>query len=505
MSFLRAASSSAGKRASTSATAITPSLLYSTSKALFPHIINNSSTLTGKRTYADKKTGQPQSSILNDDLLAKAGFDADQIDENVKAAKSNGEPSSSSSPSPEDGSEKTNNTTEQASQQKRRKRSKKTSGDLKRERWANIFYVVLFGFSAAGAAYMVRPWDEGENQYLEPGEEPIGDGYSPQLMYQRFNKRWKSLFTVFSEPGTEKLLPDSPPEPYKRPLTLVISLEDLLTHSEWTPQHGWRTAKRPGLDYFLLYLSGYYEIVLFASNYLIYVEKTIQKLDPHNAYFAYVLCKEAAKYKNKKVIKDLSLLNRDLGKVIIMDTNPDHYSLQPENALPLDPWDGKPDDTLIQYIPFLEWLAFQPNLKDVRPVLDTYKDRKKIPEEFAAREAKLKEQLLKDYEEQNKSLNANNWAAKLLGLPVQRQEPKLPNDLYREQGQMQYQKIKEYIEQHVAAEEAKNKELLANQKLTLNSLIKDGVNPQELIMQQQAQQAEAEANGAAAAASAAQK
>lgn len=29
--------------------------------------------------------------------------------------------------------------------------------------------------------------------------------------------------------------------------------------------HGWRTAKRPGVDYFLAYLSQFYEIVLFTS------------------------------------------------------------------------------------------------------------------------------------------------------------------------------------------------------------------------------------------------
>lgn len=30
-------------------------------------------------------------------------------------------------------------------------------------------------------------------------------------------------------------------------------------------EHGWRTAKRPGADYFLAYLSQFYEIVLFTT------------------------------------------------------------------------------------------------------------------------------------------------------------------------------------------------------------------------------------------------
>lgn len=32
-------------------------------------------------------------------------------------------------------------------------------------------------------------------------------------------------------------------------------------------QHGWRVAKRPGVDYFLAYLSQFYEIVIFTSQY----------------------------------------------------------------------------------------------------------------------------------------------------------------------------------------------------------------------------------------------
>ena len=32
-------------------------------------------------------------------------------------------------------------------------------------------------------------------------------------------------------------------------------------------QHGWRTAKRPGVDYFLAYVSQFYEVVIFTSQH----------------------------------------------------------------------------------------------------------------------------------------------------------------------------------------------------------------------------------------------
>jgi len=58
------------------------------------------------------------------------------------------------------------------------------------------------------------------------------------------------------------MLPDQLPEPYGRPYTLLLDLDDFLIHSEWTREHGWRTAKRPGLDYFLGYLAQFYEVDL---------------------------------------------------------------------------------------------------------------------------------------------------------------------------------------------------------------------------------------------------
>jgi import inner membrane translocase subunit TIM50 len=63
-----------------------------------------------------------------------------------------------------------------------------------------------------------------------------------------------------------KLLPDPLPEPYNRPYTLVINLNDTLVHMDWTREHGWRAAKRPGIDYFISYLSQMYEIVVFTTS-----------------------------------------------------------------------------------------------------------------------------------------------------------------------------------------------------------------------------------------------
>lgn len=86
------------------------------------------------------------------------------------------------------------------------------------------------------------------------------------------------------------------------------------------------------------------------------------------------------------MIKDLSYLNRDLSKVVILDTNAQHVRAQPENAIILPKWQGDASDKeLVALIPFLEYICTM-QYGDVRKVLKSFED-KHIPTEFARRES----------------------------------------------------------------------------------------------------------------------
>lgn len=426
----------------------------------FPKSSSIRSFSHAKTLLKDEK--KPDDKILTDDLLAKAGFEEE--------------------PAKEKSQEEEGDSQEDAPKERRRRRVK-TSKDKQRERAANWFYISSLVGSGLGLGYFSRNWDSEEEQTRLEGKD-IANGYEPTLMYERMTKRLGSLFTFFSEPVFENLLPPPAPEAYRRPLTLVLTLDDLLIHSDWDTKNGWRTGKRPGLDYFLGYLSQYYEIVVFGSNSQIFSEKTVAKLDPFHAYISYALFREACRYKDGKLIKDLSLLNRDLKKTVLVDINPESWSLQPENAIPMEPWDGKPDDKLVQLIPFLEFLATQ-NIKDVRPILNSFGDKSNLIEEFNEREKKLRAK----WKEDNKHLfsnkpNAGNLIAKLLGLPSSQinKEPKMPLDIIREHGQLQYQHFQKYLHENAAKfleEEQKLKEEFG--KVTLNKLITEGPpNPEEI-------------------------
>jgi len=84
-------------------------------------------------------------------------------------------------------------------------------------------------------------------------------------------------------------------------------------------QYGWRTAKRPGVDYFLAYLSQFYEIVLFTTQYnyvrlsLLLVHSLsnlsqtaapiVEKLDPYSFHIAYKLFRDATRSDNGRPVK----------------------------------------------------------------------------------------------------------------------------------------------------------------------------------------------------------
>lgn len=176
-----------------------------------------------------------------------------------------------------------------------------TSTERRRNRmmgWvAGSFLLLLF----TGPLYLGRNWESEEEVQRHPGAP---NGWGIQLFINRVRARMSTTLDYYNEPAFPKLLPDVDPQ-LERPYTLVLSLEDLLIHGEWTREHGWRIAKRPGLDYFLRYLQPYYEIVVFTSAPSMVGIPVLLKLDPFGIIH-WKLFREATRYKEGKHIKVIS-------------------------------------------------------------------------------------------------------------------------------------------------------------------------------------------------------
>ncbi|EOD46575.1 NLI interacting factor [Neofusicoccum parvum] len=267
-----------------------------------------------------------------------------------------------------------------------------TSTDRRRNLYANITMVMAGVFAVSGGLFLGREWESEEEARQH---HDIPGGWSPSAVYARARARLSGSLGYYTEPAFPKLLPEVDPAP---PFTLVLSLEDLLVHSEWTREHGWRFAKRPGVDYFLRYLCQYYELVIFTSLPMANADPVIRKLDPFHVVM-WPLFREATRYEKGQYVKDLSYLNRDLSKTIIIDTKAEHVKNQPENAVILNPWKGERNDKgLVSLIPFLEYVATM-GITDVRTALKSF-EGKDIATEFAAREKKAREAFHKQLEEE---------------------------------------------------------------------------------------------------------
>jgi import inner membrane translocase subunit TIM50 len=102
----------------------------------------------------------------------------------------------------------------------------------------------------------------------------------------------------------------------------------------------------------------HYEIVLFSSMVASEAHSIMETIDPINAVVVYRLYRDSTTYENGNYLKDMSLLNRDLSKVIYVDHDDLCVEKNKENALKVRPWNGNPKDSLANYIDFFESRSF---------------------------------------------------------------------------------------------------------------------------------------------------
>lgn len=229
-------------------------------------------------------------------------------------------------------------------------------------------------------------------------------------MYEFLAQKVADAAKPYTDPFKDKLLPDwpipqVPPDTPPVPV-LVLDLEDTLVHSEWSRKHGWRHAKRPGVDEFLETLAQYYEIVVFSNHHSYMAEEIVAKMDRKQAVL-HVLARESTRYYNSAHVKDLAKLNRDLQQVILLDDDATAYQLQPENAIPVKPYtDGRDrdDHELKDLIPFLKALAME-RVPDFRAALNEFRDDdgviRDLPSKYGSRVRALE---MQRYQEKQKGL-----------------------------------------------------------------------------------------------------
>eukprot|EP00536_Pseudo-nitzschia_multiseries_P016449 jgi/Psemu1/263662/estExt_Genewise1Plus.C_11180008 len=182
-----------------------------------------------------------------------------------------------------------------------------------------------------------------------------------------------------AKPSHEKLLPDwsqMPNVPHDIPVphTLVLDLENTLVSSSWDRKRGWRHAKRPGVDKFLLDMAQYYEIVLYSPSIDGIADPVVNELDKQGCIM-HRIYRDGTYYHKGVHVKDLSKLNRNTDRMIVIDDDLAEVQFHPENVVRVKPYtdpNDRTDTTLARITPFLIEIARE-NHGDIPSLLSQYK------------------------------------------------------------------------------------------------------------------------------------
>ncbi|KAH9314816.1 hypothetical protein KI387_023443, partial [Taxus chinensis] len=123
--------------------------------------------------------------------------------------------------------------------------------------------------------------------------------------------------------------------------------------------------KRPGMDELLRQLEDRYELVLFTAGTRDYADAVVDRIDPYGAIKFRLFRDSCTETSDGRFVKDLSLLGRNLKKIIIVDDNPNAYMLHPHNAVPVSSFvDDLYDRELSSILSLLKLVRYYDDLRE---------------------------------------------------------------------------------------------------------------------------------------------
>ncbi|KAI1133476.1 NLI interacting factor-like phosphatase-domain-containing protein [Nemania abortiva] len=135
------------------------------------------------------------------------------------------------------------------------------------------------------------------------------------------------------------------------------------------PQHPilYYVHKRPHCDEFLRKVCKWFNLVVFTASVQEYADPVIDWLESERKFFSGRYYRQHCTFRHGAFIKDLSSIEPDLSKVMILDNSPLSYMFHQDNAIPIQGWISDPtDNDLLHLVPFLEGLQY---VSDVRALL----------------------------------------------------------------------------------------------------------------------------------------
>ena len=138
---------------------------------------------------------------------------------------------------------------------------------------------------------------------------------------------------------------------------LVLDIDETLSHMIKLP-FGNYFLVRPGVMDLLKELYSYYEIDIFTAALKHYADNILNKLDRDNIYISYRLYRCHCSYEDGKSVKKLSLIGRDLNKIVFVDDLKRNAKYNMKNLALVSKWiDDVYDNEIINLKNKLKFIA----------------------------------------------------------------------------------------------------------------------------------------------------
>lgn len=155
--------------------------------------------------------------------------------------------------------------------------------------------------------------------------------------------------------------------------TLVFSSLNVIHDAEYTFNTHFQDNKykvyvilRPYVKEFLQAMTKHFEMFVYTSAKKEYAEKIVDILDPNKKLFRHRLYQDDCACVLGHYIKDLTILERDLSKTVILDNAPHTFPYHLMNMIPIKSWIGDQEDRELQkIIPYMEKLVHADDIRNV--------------------------------------------------------------------------------------------------------------------------------------------
>ena len=158
--------------------------------------------------------------------------------------------------------------------------------------------------------------------------------------------------------------------PTEKKYTLILDLNKTLAFYNKN-----NISLRSGLFSFLSMIKPYYELISFSCESNDISEAILKGIESEKKYFDYNFTREHSILYENTLVKDISLIGRDISKIIIVDDDENCFKLNKENGIKIAAFDGNNNlENVLFELKKILILIYRKNYDDVRIAIKEFEN-----------------------------------------------------------------------------------------------------------------------------------